>query len=310
MKRLFALLLLAAMLFTLCACKKTTDAATQTDNMAVNAIPPETASAIVYSDGSITSRFIYKEDKWYWQDDESFPLDGQYIEELTEILISLGKNPPLGVTSDPAPYGLSDAVRYLSVADEEGTLVMLIGTTAPEGGRYMAIEGDTSGSIYLAPQELLDAMARPIYEMALLPALPEIKEENMVSVRLSRGAVSYYGHKVNGAWRSGGKDVPGAYAALWEDMKDWRLARCVDFDPATGVYELCGLDEPLKLELVYTNSVGTASEFVMYIGDGRGEEKQEYYVTVGNDTTVYSMDAATLETILSIAQVAKLSGEQ
>ncbi len=307
MKRLFALLLLAAMLFTLAACgKQTTDASTQTDNAVANALPTETASSIIYSDGSVTSRFLFQEDKWYWQDDETFPLDGQYMDALTDILMDMGDNPPLGVTSDLAAYGLSDTIRYITVSDEEGALTLLLGATAPDGGRYMAVAGDTSGSVYLAPQELLDAMARPVYKMALLPALPELTADNLVSVRLSRGETAYYAHGVDGVWKAGGKDVSSVIDTVLTALNGWQLAYCVDYQPATGVYELCGLHDPLEVSFTYNNSVGTATEYILYVGNTFGQENEHYYITLSGDTTVYAISAAALREVMAIAARADL----
>ncbi len=307
MKRLFALLLLATMLFTLCACgKETSDAATQTDNAVANALPTEAVSSIVYSDGNTTTRFVYREEKWLWQDDETFPLDSKYPEELTAILMDMGDNPPLGVSSDPGAYGLADTIRYLTVSDEEGALTLLLGATAPEGGRYMAIEGDTSGSIYLAPPELLDAMARPVYAMAVLPALPKLNGENMVALRASRGAVSYYAHKVNDVWKAGGKEIPGNLSALWTSLEGWQLSHCVDYAPSQGVYELCGLDEPLMLEMTYVDSVGNPSTFTLSLGNSCGADDSAYYVLLGDNTTVYAMSAETLGEVVALARRAML----
>lgn len=307
MKRLFALLLLAAMLFTLFACgNKTADASTQTDHAVANVLPTEGVSSIAYSDGSTTSRFVNREDKWYWQDDESFPLDGAYLEDLTAILMDMGDNPPLGVTSDPSAYGLADTVRYITVSDAEGSLTLLLGATAPEGGRYMAVEGDTSGSVYLAPVELLEAMARPVYAMALLPSLPKIDGATMVSARLARGDVSYYAHKVNDVWKAGGKEIPGNLENLWATLDGWQLSRCVDYKPSQGVYELCGLADPLVVELMYTDSVGNSANFAFSVGNACGADNSEYYVLLGADTTVYAMSATTLAEVMTMARRAML----
>ncbi len=303
MKRLFALLLLTAMLFSLFACGKADGNVPNTpENAVANVLPTGGVSSIVYSDGSTTSRFVNKEDKWYWQDDVTFPLDETYLEELIDILKDMGDNPPLGVTSDLSAYGLADTIRYLTVSDEAGDLKLLLGATAPEGGRYMTVADDTSGSVYLAPVELLDALATPIYQMALLPSLPKIDPASMTSVRISQGDTNCYAHKVDEVWKSGGKDISGDLGALWTLLEKWELSRCVDYKPAEGVYDLCGLADPLLVELMYTDSVGNEASFTMAVGDLCGVDNSEYYVLLGEETTVYAMPASALNGVMSLAR--------
>ena len=115
--RLLVLLLLAALL-TGCGSKaqqpKEADAAVQT------ALPPEGITALTLSDDTQVLRFRRDGDIWYWQDDETFPLDQAAMPALLEAAAAMTSAPAVPAGDDLSAYGLDDAKTSLSVtADGE-----------------------------------------------------------------------------------------------------------------------------------------------------------------------------------------------
>ena len=69
-------LLLTAALLVGCGHKAQPD--TDTDPNAQAALPPEGITALVLSDDTQVLRFRRADDIWYWQEDETFPVDFEF----------------------------------------------------------------------------------------------------------------------------------------------------------------------------------------------------------------------------------------
>ena len=91
MKRTILLILSLMLVLALIGCggEKADDAPAETDNnmLANSAQAPVTdASYLEYDNGQITCRFRKEEETWKWVDNEEFPLDAAYIEEILAAL--------------------------------------------------------------------------------------------------------------------------------------------------------------------------------------------------------------------------------
>ena len=91
MKRVILLILALVLTLSLMACrsKEPEDAADAADNNTLSNSAPLTfaeASALEYDNGQVTCRFRRDEDGWKWVDDEEFPLDASYVEEILTAL--------------------------------------------------------------------------------------------------------------------------------------------------------------------------------------------------------------------------------
>ena len=265
-------LLLTAALLTACGSgadtqSKEADAAVQT------ALPPEGITALVLSDDSQVLRFSREDETWYWQDDTTFPLDQEAMPALVEAAAAMTAASPVRVAEeDLADYGLDDTKITLAVTADGETLTFARGDQAESGDWYMRCAED--GTVRLVSDnavKIFQLLDGSIYDMAALPVLPVITEENLLS------------------------------AALVEELGRLSVTACVDYDPAEGAAAICGLDAPDAQALVtYTNELGTESTLTLTVGlpDGSGGR----YVTVNDDPTIYRMEETSLVQLLTLAE--------
>lgn len=294
MKRmLFLLLALLLVAAAFAACGKdeaVDDAAAAADNMLTTNVqqPITEASYLEYDNGKITCRFRKDEDTWKWVDNEGFPLDATCIETLLATLAEPGDAlTPLETAIDPADCGLDDPERYLTVTVGEETTTLYFGDQKGEDW-YMGTEG--AEEVYLASSTLVSLMDVPVYDMAVLPALPELTRENLSAI-----AITEYGEisntvrvtkKVNG-WFMGSKTLSDeTLASIEAALAEFSFDKCFNYDPSPEAAPLCGLDEPTaRITLSYVNTVGTDTDLTVTLGLLR--EDGFYYATLNDDTTVY-----------------------
>ena len=200
-------LLLTAALLTACGSgadtqSKEADAAVQT------ALPPEGITALVLSDDSQVLRFSREDETWYWQDDTTFPLDQEAMPALVEAAAAMTAASPVRVAEeDLADYGLDDTKITLAVTADGETLTFARGDQAESGDWYMRCAED--GTVRLVSDnavKIFQLLDGSIYDMAALPVLPVITEENLLS------AADY--DPAEGAAAICGLDAPDAQALV------------------------------------------------------------------------------------------------
>ena len=209
-------LLLTAALLTACGSgadtqRKEADAAVQT------ALPPEGITALVLSDDSQVLRFSREDETWYWQDDTTFPLDQEAMPALVEAAAAMTAASPVRVAEeDLADYGLDDTKITLAVTADGETLTFARGDQAESGDWYMRCAED--GTVRLVSDnavKIFQLLDGSIYDMAALPVLPVITEENLLSAAVQGGEnVLVNIRVVDGVRKVGSRDVTEATAAL------------------------------------------------------------------------------------------------
>ncbi len=289
MKRTHLLLLVLLLAAVLAACgkKKEADLSTAADNALSNTVQLSAVDAayLEYDNGQVTCRFRQDEGGWKWVDNESFPLDAAYLEQTLTMLDAMSASlTPLTAAVDPTVSGLDEPERYLTVTVGEETETLRFGKQAEDGRWYMSIDGDDG--VYLAANELVEMMDRGVYDMAVLPTLPELTDDNLtvISVRDAEGRSARL-TKTEEGWVSENRLVPDRAQAVEDALAAFRFDRCFDFDPAPEVAPLCGLDAPTVITAAYINSVGTETTLTLTLGTLR--EDGAYYVTLNEDTSMY-----------------------
>ena len=225
MKRwIFAAALLAA-LALLCGCGQK-DAQPKQSDVTVNTVPVEGVTLLELSDGDVTLRFAREDDKWYWAEDRTFPLDQQAVAE-----------------GELSEYGLESPQKYVTATADGADSTIYVGSQTADGHWY-ALTPD--GVVRLAAQADGEALSRSIYDMAVLPELPVITEENLISLTLTgaEGKQVTFSVDESGARKSGTRDVTEKTAALVAELGKLEVTACVDYDPADGAAAVCGLDVP------------------------------------------------------------------
>ena len=301
--RILLLCLLLALVLAGCGKAKAEDTADAADNNAL--VSSEEASltqagTLEYSNGQVTCRFRKDESGWKWVDNEKFPLDAAYVEEILTTLETMSATlTPVQPAVDPAECGLSEAVRYLTAGVGEETTTLRFGDQREDGQWYMAVDGRTD--VYLAADEFVKLMDRSVYDMAVLPTLPELTEDNLtvITVRQTEGEKTVRLSKTDSGWVNGGKALPDGIADIEAALADFTFDKCFNYDPSPDAAPLCGLDVPTAtITLSYVNTVGTESSVVLTLGTLR--EDGAYYATLNDDTTVYLLSQDKIAPLLAL----------
>lgn len=305
-KKWLVLLLALACLGILFACSKpgdstgkeeTPDPAGTEDVAAVQA-----SASLECCDGEITLRFTKNDqDKWIWKDDEEFPLDESYVDELIATVEQMLALAPLESPKELVDYDLDgDEERYVSVSGKEGTIVWYLGDKDDNGCYYMR-RSDQEGLVYLAPAQLTHQISRSIYDMALLPKLPSLTEDNLATLRIIDDEEQEIVMRSNGQGKwvdSLGADRSVTAAMLLRAFAQPEISACIDFRPASGVASICGLKKPqATITAEYTNSLNVQDTLTIYVG---GEWKDGYFAKINDDSTIYLLPAELVEPILSL----------
>ena len=292
MKRILTLFLCLLCLLPLFSCGKKNTADTP------EPLPVKTASSLLYNNGSTTLRFTYN-DKWIWVDGPTFPLDDSTVTQIMEELPKLLALSPEKTGGDLSAYGFAESARYLTIAGEEGSQTVYFGAQKEDGRWYMRLAD--GNAVFLIPDDFMSLLQKNIYDMAILPALPELTEDIVTFIGISQSEENNtYLLQTDGVWKTNGTDVSTTAKKILKEVGGMELTRCVDYFPAGGVPELCGLgDGATTVTVKYLNSVDTESELVLKIG-GETETGGEVYVTVGENDAIYYLPKKNFTTVLSL----------
>ena len=305
MKRFILLLLCLLLTLALFGCgkaKEAADADAADNTMIANSaqLPITEASALEYDNGQVTCRFRRDEDGWKWVDNEKFPLNESYVTEILTALETMSASlTPVQPAPESADCGLDETDSYLTVTVGEEVTTLRFGDQRDDGQWYMAIDGQEG--IYLAADEFMRLLGRSIYEMAVLPTLPELTDDNLTVITIHRESDSKSVRltKKDDGWSNGGKAMPDGIAAIETALADFTFDKCFNYDPSPDAAPLCGLDVPTAvIELSYVNTVGTEATVTLTLGTLR--EDGAYFATLNDDTTVYLLSQDKIAPLLAL----------
>lgn len=298
MKRRIRAMALLAALTLLCGCGKK-EAQPQQEDMAVNIVPVEGVTALELCDGEVTLRFARTDDTWHWVDDGTFPLDQQAVAALLALPSSLAAAEPVQGQGELSGYGLETPKKYVTATADGADSTIYVGSQTSDG-RWYVLTPD--GVVRLAAQADGEALSRSIYDMAVLPELPAITEENLISLTLTgaEGKQVTFSVDESGVRRSGARDVTEKTASLVDELGKLAVTACVDYDPADGAAAVCGLDAPEAILAVnYVNAHGGDGALTLTVGGSTGDGGR--YVTLNGDATIYRMEETGLAQVLTLA---------
>lgn len=298
MKRwIFAAALLAA-LALLCGCGQKDTQAKQ-DDATVNTVPVEGVTLLELSDGDVTLRFAREGDTWYWAEDRTFPLEQSAVAALLALPSSLAAAQPVAQQGELSGYGLENSKKYVTATADGAASTIYVGSQTADGHWYVLTP---DGVVRLAAQADGEALSRSIYDMAVLPELPVITEENLISLTLTgaEGKQVTFSVDESGVRKSGAQDVTEKTAELVAELGKLAVTACVDYDPADGAAAVCGLDVPEAILAVnYTTAGGDDGALTLTVGGSTGDGGR--YVTLDGDTTIYRMEETALAQVLTLA---------
>ena len=200
-----------------------------------------------------------------------------------------------------AVYGLEAPKKYITVTSDGVDVVYYLGDQATDGRWYVLTP---AGTVRYTSDENKMLLSRSIYAMAVLPVLPVIEPDRLVSVSLLRAdgtaAVSFYTAE-DGTRRSANRDVTEKTAALADEIAALTLTACVDYDPAEGAAAVCGLDTPeVTLTVNYLADNSAERTLILAVGLSTGDGGR--YVALDGDTTIYRMEESSLTQILTLSE--------
>ena len=190
----------------------------------------------------MTCRFRKDEDGWKWVDNESFPLDVSYVEEILTALDTMSATlTPLEPTIDPADSGLDEPDRYMTVTVGEEVTTLRFGDQKDDGTWYMSIDGQEG--VYLVEDAFVALMDRSIYDMAVLPTLPELTDENLtvITVRQPESGKTVRLTKNDDGWVNGTKAMANGIGEIETALAELSFDKCFNYDPSPDAAPLCGL---------------------------------------------------------------------
>lgn len=298
MKRRIQAMALLAALTLLCGCGKK-EAQPQQEDMAVNIVPVEGVTALELCDGEVTLRFARTDDTWHWVDDGTFPLDQDAVAALLALPSSLAAAEPVQGQGELSGYGLETPKKYVTATADGADSTIYVGSQTSDGHWYVLTP---DGVVRLAAQADGEALSRSIYDMAVLPELPAITEENLISLTLTgaEGKQVTFSVDESGVRRSGARDATEKTASLVDELGKLAVTACVDYDPADGAAAVCGLDVPEAILAVnYVNAHGGDGALTLTVGGSTGDGGR--YVTLNGDATIYRMEETGLAQVLTLA---------
>ncbi len=298
MKRRIRAMALLAALTLLCGCGKK-EAQPQQEDMAVNIVPVEGVTALELCDGEVTLRFARTDDTWHWVDDGTFPLDQQAVAALLALPSSLAAAEPVQGQGELSGYGLETPKKYVTATADGADSTIYVGSQTSDGHWYVLTP---DGVVRLAAEADGAALSRSIYDMAVLPELPAITEEELSSLTLTgaEGKQVTFSVDESGVRRSGARDVTEKTASLVDELGKLAVTACVDYDPADGAAAVCGLDVPEAILAVnYVNAHGGDGALTLTVGGSTGDGGR--YVTLNGDATIYRMEETGLAQVLTLA---------
>lgn len=298
MKKTMRLAALLLALLLLCACGDTT--ATDDGEEVLTVPTAEGMTALTLYDGAVTLRLVRgEEEQWQWGDQPDFPLDQTAVAAILALPETIVASDAVTDSDDLSIFGLSDPQKYITatVGGEDSTCY--IGTQATDG-RWYALLPD--GTVRLVPEEVGTLLSSGIYSLAVLPEVPVLTAENIKAVTIlnSEEETVTIVTDESGKRMSRGRDVTAQTATLTAELTALAITGCVDYEPASGAAAVCGLDVPAAtVAILYTTDVGQEDTFTITVGSDTGDGG--YYVTVGDDDTIYRVEETCLAAVLAVA---------
>lgn len=290
MKR-WILLFLCLLLVMAAGCGKEAEETTE----AAAPILSQELTALTYQNGTNALRLRLAEGQWQWADDPTFPLDQEKAGAIVAQLAALAELAPVEVSQELSAYGLDKDTHTLTLEYGGEVSTIYFGVKGEGDTRYALADEE----VFLVPEALITALGVNIYDMAVLPALPTVTAESVMSVTLIWGEGNRVHYIWDGQqWNTGSQTGAADLSGVMDVMGRWALSACVDYRPSEGAAAICGLEAPeLTLLVRYKNTVGTTVDYTVTVGsptlDGEG-----HYVTAGEDTSIYAMDNELIQPLL------------
>lgn len=316
--------------------EKTTAAGLSADGTPVD---PGAYTALRWYNGSATLSFALDEaGKWIWADGPDFPLKDDTVTSILETLSSLKFQQVLPAGEDKSEHGLDTPSATLTASAGEKEQTLAFGKATTDGDSYyMCMNGDES-TVYIVADTLVKLMQTPIYDMCVLPELPDLSEGNLRAITIQGPVPTPEPEEEGGAEegeeeagepeapeeeperpavslnarRSGGEDQP----ALWfegsdnvtaaplmqdllHDLAAMSMAKCVDYFPSEEAAEICGFHPADAILKVEYAENGADQTFTLSVG-ARMPDQSGRYVRL-EDGAIYALGTDSIDAVMTIS---------
>ena len=308
-------------------------AASQSVDGAVTLADPSACAGLTYYNGAATLSFALDgEGKWIWADTPDFPLNDATVTEIVETLAALKFQQVLPATESMETYGLDSPSATLTATAGDGSAQNLaFGKATTDGDSYYMMMNGEESTVYIVADTLIRLMQLPIYDMCLLPELPDLSETNLRAITIQgpapaqdpeedgeeggekpasepeRPTVSLTARHSSGGeqsvlWFSGSDNVTAAALLqdLLHDLRTMSFAKCVDYLPSAEAAEICGFANPDAILKVEYAAGGLDQTLTLTVGarmpDGSGR-----YVQLGEDATIYALPTDSADALMTIS---------
>lgn len=243
--------------------------------------------------------FIKKDETWYYEEDETFPLNQSYLIELEELLEKYEANRSLENGDTMEAYGLEEPSAIVTITDINDVETTIYFGNGTEEGYYACLENKEMA--YVVDSTLYSNLQNGLYDMMILETFPTLTEENLIEIqRTTKDSIRIYTKEEKAyTWKV---QENGMEEELEETFSDTILSgvmglantSCVNYKASAEELDSYGLTSPsLTIRVVY-NEEEKEEEFTLYIGDI--EESENYYYTkTEGSNAVYLMSSELID---------------
>lgn len=292
-----------------------------------------TALAWEYEDETLA---FHKDETWFYDEDEAFPVSEEKINELLELFQSFGVSFIIEDVEDYDQYGLDDPICTINISTEEEDYEIQLGDySTMDEERYVSI-GD--GNVYLVQNDPLDTYDLELKDMIQNDEVPDIDQvteiqfagsENYTAVYQEENKITYSDEDVYFVEKDGetlplDTDNVDSYVYTISTLS---LNDYVSYNATEEELESCGLDNPeLSVTMQYTTQDEESEEeqtgtFVLHISrdpeekaeaesskdkekssetdSDETEEEITAYARVGESQIIYKISGTEYETLIA-----------
>lgn len=292
-----------------------------------------TALAWEYEDETLA---FHKDETWFYDEDEAFPVSEEKINELLELFQSFGVSFIIEDVEDYDQYGLDDPICTINISTEEEDYEIQLGDySTMDEERYVSI-GD--GNVYLVQNDPLDTYDLELKDMIQNDEVPDIDQvteiqfvgsENYTAVYQEENKITYSDEDVYFVEKDGetlplDTDNVDSYVYTISTLS---LNDYVSYNATEEELDSCGLDNPeLSVTMQYTTQDEESEEeqtgtFVLHISrdpeekaeaesskdkekssetdSDETEEEITAYARVGESQIIYKISGTEYETLIA-----------
>ncbi len=247
-----------------------------------------------------------KEDKWYYDDDNSFPVDEKEINTLLGLFESFGTAFEISDVSDFSQYGLDDSDCIITITTDSQTYTITTGDySTMDSQRYVSTD---DGNVYLAnsdPQDYFDIDLDGLLADDEIPSFDKV--DSIVFTGSEEYEIIYTEDSANTYCKDdvyfttlNGKTVPldteniDSFISAIENLN---LVNDVTYNADSDQLEYYGLNNPqLKIEIEYhyqdSDKNDVYDSFILSVNAFENENEDDAfqgYIRIGESTIIYKI---------------------